>query len=186
LKGLKKPVILALNKIDLIQKGPAKTLVNEWKTAFPVHTTLAVSAKHGEGVDILLHSIRECLDYGPPFFPEDTLTDVPQRFIVAEMIREKVFRFTGEEIPYSIAVTVESFQEKPENGLVHIHAVIHVEKNSQKGIVIGKKGQLLKKIGYEARKDIERFLETKVYLELFVRVQKNWSKDAKALKKFGY
>ena len=123
---------------------------------------------------------------GPPFFPEETLTDLPERFIAAEMIREKVFRLTGQEIPYSTAVTVDSFSEKNGGGLVEINATIHIERDSQKGIIIGKKGSKLKKIGEDSRKDIERLLGTKVFLKLFVRVQKNWSKDTKAIRRFGY
>jgi GTP-binding protein Era len=126
------------------------------------------------------------LPQGPPFFPEETLTDLPERFIAAEMIREKVFRLTGQEIPYSTAVTVDSFSEKKSGGLVKINATIHIERDSQKGIIIGKKGSKLKKIGEDSRKDIERLLGTKVFLKLFVRVQKNWSKDTKAIRRFGY
>jgi GTP-binding protein Era len=126
------------------------------------------------------------LPEGSPFFPEDTLTDVPERFIVAELVREKVFRLTGEEIPYASAVTVEAFKEEPRGGMIRIHASIHVERRSQKGIIIGKGGRKLKEIGQAARADIERLLATKVYLALFVRVQKNWSRDTRALRKFGY
>jgi GTP-binding protein Era len=139
---------------------------------------------NGQQVENLLEAMEECLPEGPPYFPEDTLTDMPERFIAAEMIREKVFRFTGEEIPYATAVTVESFKEEPQ--LIRIQATIHVEKDSQKGIVIGKKGAKLKQIGREARLEIERMVGTKVFLKLFVRVQKNWSKDTKALRRLGY
>ena len=114
------------------------------------------------------------------------MTDVPMRFIAAEMIREKVFRQTGQEIPYSVAVTVDNFSEEKNGRLVRIDATIHVEHNSQKGIVIGRGGQKLKKIGEDARKELERMLACKVFLKLFVRVQKNWSKDTKALTRFGY
>jgi len=137
-------------------------------------------------VDLLLSEMENLLPAGPPFFPEDTLTDLPQRFIVAEIIREKVFRLTGQEIPYATAVTVESFKGKKDGQIVHIEATIHVERDSQKGIIIGKQGQKLKKIGEDARKEIERLLETRVFLKLFVRVQKNWSRDTKALRLFGY
>ncbi|MCP4369481.1 MAG: GTPase Era, partial [Deltaproteobacteria bacterium] len=141
---------------------------------------------HGDQVDKLLDTMEALLPQGPPFFPEETLTDLPERFIAAEMIREKVFRLTGQEIPYSTAVTVDSFSEKKAGGLVKINATIHIERDSQKGIIIGKKGSKLKKIGEDSRKDIERLLRTKIFLKLFVRVQKNWSKDTKAIRRFGY
>jgi GTP-binding protein Era len=124
------------------------------------------------------------LPEGPPFFSPDSLTDASERFIVSELIREKAFRLTGQEIPYSIAVTIDKFSENPR--LVNIHATLHVERDSQKGIVIGKGGSKLKQIGESARKDIEKLLGTKIFLKLFVRVQKNWTKDTKALRKFGY
>ena len=130
--------------------------------------------------------MEAALPHGPAYFPEDSITDVPERFIAAEMIREKVFRLTGQEIPYSIAVTVEEFSEDVNRGLVKIYASIHVERDSQKGIVIGKGGRKLKQIGEVARKDIERMLGARVFLKLFVRVQKNWSRDTKALRRFGY
>jgi GTP-binding protein Era len=114
------------------------------------------------------------------------VTDLPERFIASEMIREKVFRLTGEEIPYATAVTVEAFKEEKKGSLVRIHATIHVERDSQKGIIIGKGGRMLKSIGETSRREIERLLGVKVFLKLFVRVQKNWSKDTRALRKFGY
>jgi len=126
------------------------------------------------------------LPYGPPYFPEDALTDRPERFLAAEMIREKVFRFTGQEIPYSAAVTVDTFRTESTGGLVRIDACIHVERESQKAIVIGKKGLMLKKIGEAARHEIQDMLGAKVFLKLFVRVQKNWSRDTKALRRLGY
>jgi len=129
--------------------------------------------------------MKHCLPEGPAFFPEETLTDLPERFIAAEIIREKVFRLTGQEVPYATAVTIDSFFEE-KNGLVKISAVIHIERDSQKGIIIGKKGSKLKEIGEQSRKDIETMMGAKVFLKLFVRVQKNWSRDTKAIRKFGY
>ncbi|MBW2337254.1 MAG: GTPase Era, partial [Deltaproteobacteria bacterium] len=120
------------------------------------------------------------------FFPEDTLTDVSERFIVAELIREQVFRMTGEEIPYATAVTVDTFKAKKEGRLISIEATIHLERDSQKGIVIGKHGGKLKQIGTRSREQIEQQLGTKVFLKLFVRIQKNWRKDTKAIRRFGY
>jgi GTPase len=183
---LKVPVILALNKIDLIGKADLLVLIDKWSKAHSFQALVPISASTGDQVDSLLSEMETLLPEGPPFFPEDTLTDLPQRFIVAEIIREKVFRLTGQEIPYATAVTVESFKEKKGGQIVHIEATIHLERDSQKGIVIGKQGQKLKQIGEDARKEMERLLETPVFLKLFVRVQKNWSRDTKALRQFGY
>ena len=137
-------------------------------------------------MDDLLQVLEAMLPEGPPFYGEDMLTDSPERFIVAELIREKVFRLTGEEVPYATAVTIDSFKEDRRGKPVHITATIHVERDSQKGIVIGRGGRKLKQIGQAARTDIENLLDTRVYLELFVRVQKNWTRDTRALRNFGY
>ncbi len=186
LKSEKKPVILALNKIDLIKKPLLLTLIDQWKAVYPFHDIIPLSAKTGAQTDVLIHCIEALLQNGPAFFPEDSITDLPVRFLVAELIREKAFQLTGQEIPYAIAVTVEQFLEKKNARVAVIHAVIHVERESQKAIVIGKLGEKLKMIGETARHDIEALLEKKVYLKLFVRVEKNWSKDANRLRKFGY
>jgi GTP-binding protein Era len=185
LKQVKRPVLLALNKIDLVEKPPLLSLIDSWAKVHPFTAILPISAKKGTQVDTLLKEVEALLPEGPPYFPEDSLTDLPQRFIAAEIIREKVFRLTGQEIPYATAVTVDSFTRKKKD-LTTIYASIHVERDSQKGIVIGKSGAKLKQIGEEARKDLERMLETRVFLKLFVRVQKNWSRDTKALQQFGY
>ena len=126
------------------------------------------------------------LSFGPKYFPEEMITDLPERFIVAETIREKIFHLTSQEIPYSVAVVVNDFKEREGVNTIFIRATIHVEKPSQKGILIGKKGSMLKKVGQLARIDIEKLLDAKVYLELCVRVEKDWSKDIKALRKLGY
>jgi GTPase len=184
LSNTNKPVILAINKIDRQKSLNIAPIIEQWKSVYSFKSIVPISAKFGLGIEKLLDALLDLLPPGPPFFTEDTLTDMPMKFIVSEIIREKVFRLTGEEIPYSIAVTIEKYEEK--NNLSVIHAVIHVEKNSQKGIIIGKQGQMLKKIGQDSRKDIEKLLEHPIFLNLFVRVQKNWSKDTKALRKFGY
>jgi len=186
LEKQKRPVILVLNKIDLIKKLKLLTIIDKWTKTYPFESIIPVSAKHGTQVEELIGAMERILPNGPPFFPEDAITDMPERFIAAEMVREKVFRLTGEEIPYSIAVTVDSFSEDAKGSLVKIYATIHVERDSQKGIIIGKNGSKLKKIGEEARKEIQRMVGAKVFLKLFVRVQKNWSKDTKALRRFGY
>ena len=186
LKKFKTPVVIVLNKIDLVKKPALLTIMDNWAKAYSFEAIIPISAILGAQVEELLEAMEALLPKGPPFFPEETLTDLPERFIAAEMIREKVFRLTGQEIPYSTAVTIESFSEKKKGSLVKIHATIHVERASQKGMIIGKNGNMLKMIGTEARKEIERMVGTRVFLKLFVRVHKNWSKDTKALRRFGY
>jgi GTP-binding protein Era len=180
------PVLLVLNKIDQVQRPALLALIQAWSKRYPFAAVVPVSAKSGEQVDRLQTAMAENLPEGPPFFPPESLTDLPTRFIVAEMIREKAFRLTGQEIPYALAVTTDSFKEEKNGALIRIHATIHVERDSQKGIVIGKQGAKLKQIGEAARREIEALLRAKVFLKLFVRVQKNWTKDTKALRKFGY
>ncbi|MFO7554714.1 MAG: GTPase Era, partial [Desulfobacterales bacterium] len=175
-----------LNKIDLVKKPALLNIMDRWSKAYPFEAIIPVSAISGNQIDELIEAIEPLLPEGPRYYPEDTITDQPERFIAAEMIREKVFRLTGQEIPYSTAVSVQSFSEERNGALVKIHATIHVERSSQKGMIIGKNGSKLKMIGTEARKEIERMVGAKVYLKLFVRVHKNWSKDPKALRKFGY
>ncbi len=186
IKTVNTPVLLALNKTDLISKETLLLQLDLWKNEHDFSDMIPISARKGSQVDHLIMEMEKLLPENPPFFPEDALTDVPERFLAGEMIREKVFRLTGEEIPYSSAVTVDSFSEEAREKMITIHATIHVERESQKGIIIGKQGAKLKEIGTAARKDLERLLGTKVFLKLFVRVQKNWSRDTKALDKFGY
>jgi GTP-binding protein Era len=185
LARLRIPVILVINKIDLLPKPRLLAIIDRWRQRADYRAIVPLSARHGDGVEQLMDTLAAELPEGPPYFPEDAVTDMPERFIAAEMIREKVFRFTGQEIPYSAAVTIDGFDESRAD-LIRIHATIHVERDSQKGIVIGKNGAKLRTIGEEARKEIERMVGTKVFLKLFVRVQKNWSRDTRALRKFGY
>ena len=183
ISGRKTKAILALNKIDLVGKSQLLDLIAHWSAAHRFEAVVPISAIQGTQVETLLEAMVQALPCGPPLYPVGMLTDMPERFIAGEIIREKAFRLTGQEIPYSVAVTVESFKEgKP----VKIEATIHVERQSQKGMVIGKGGRKLKQIGEAARAEIERMLGSQVYLKLFVRVQKNWSKDTKALQRFGY
>jgi GTP-binding protein Era len=186
LQEIKRPVVLVLNKIDLIKKPALLTIMDSWTKFYPFEAIIPISAILGDQIEELIKAIETLMPKGPTYFPEETITDLPERFIAAEMIREKVFRLTGQEIPYSTAVTVDSFSEKKKRSLVKIDATIHVERSSQKGMVIGKNGSMLKMIGTEARKEIERMVDTKVFLKLFVRVHKNWSKDTKALRRLGY
>jgi GTP-binding protein Era len=186
LKNQDRPVILALNKIDLIEKSGMLEIIEKWSKVHGFKDVVPISARHGTQVEDLTATMEKILPAGPPFFPEDTLTDVSERFIAAELVREQVFRMTGEEIPYATAVTVDTFKEKKGGRLISIEATIHLERSSQKGIVIGKNGSKLKQIGKRSREQIEHMLGTKVYLKLFVRVQKNWRKNTKAIRKFGY
>jgi len=186
LEKIKRPVVLALNKTDLVKKPVLLSIIDKWAKAYSFEAIIPISAILGGQIEDLIDAMEALLPKGPPFFSEDTLTDLPERFFAAEMIREQVFRLTGQEIPYSTAVTIDSFSQEKKSALVKIHATIHVERTSQKGMVIGKNGSKLKMIGTEARKEIEQMVGTRVFLKLFVRVQKNWGKDTKALRKFGY
>jgi len=186
LQSQTRPVILALNKIDLIKKAGMLEIIEKWSKTYGFNEVVPISARHGTQVEDLIRVMENILPAGPPFFPEDTITDVSERFIVAELIREQVFRMTGEEIPYATAVTVDTFKEKKGGRLVSIEATINIERSSQKGIIIGKNGSKLKQIGTRSREQIEQLLGTKVFLKLFVRIQKNWRKDTKAIRRFGY
>ena len=186
LNSVAKPVVLVLNKVDLLpDKRTILDKMAAWATLHPFREIIPVSAGSGDGVEHLVETVSTYLPEGPAFFPDDILTDMPEKFIVAEMIREKVFRLTRDEIPYSTAVVVESFTDR-ENGVIAIAAAITLERATQKGIVIGKRGEMLKRIGTQARHDIERLLGVRVFLELFVKVEENWSERTSKLREFGY
>jgi len=180
------PVYLVINKIDLVPKTALLPLIQTYAERFSFAAILPVSGLTGEGVEEVLGEIGMVLPEGPRYYPEEMITDLPERFIVAEMVREKVLRQTRDEIPYGVAVVVESFTEKPEKNLVVIGAVIHVQRETHKKIILGKGGAMIRSIGKAARTDIERLLGTRVFLELFVRVQKNWTESERLLKEFGY
>ncbi len=186
LKSHPRPAVLALNKIDLIEKPKLLGLIDQWSQAHAFEAIVPISAEKNIQVDRLIQAMVDLLPQSPPLYPPGSLTDLSERFIAGEMIREKVFRLTGEEVPYAVAVTIDDYKEEKEGRLVKIFATIHVERDSQKAIVIGRGGAKLKEIGEAARKEIERMVGCQVYLKLFVRVQKNWSKDPKALQRFGY
>ncbi len=186
LAGVATPVLLVINKIDLVPKEALLAGIERYAQLYPFREIVPVSALSGDGVERVVELVRSYLPEGPVYFPDDILTDLPERFIVAEIIREKVFRLTRDEVPYSVAVEVETFKERPDGGLISIAAVINVERDSQKGIVIGRKGDMLKKIGMQARREIEQLLDSKVFLELFVRVRKDWSENPRLLKELGY
>ena len=186
LREARVPVFLVINKIDLVAKPKLLPLIDRFRGLHDFREIIPVSAATGDGVDRLLELIREVLPEGPKFFPDDMFTDNSERFIAAEIVREKILLLTQREIPYATAVTVDSFKEDEEKNLIRIAATITVEKDSQKGILIGKGGRMLKEIGTQARLEMEKFFAAKIFLELFVRVRKDWTKDAKWLKEFGY
>ncbi|MFZ3208073.1 MAG: GTPase Era [Geobacteraceae bacterium] len=179
------PVLLVINKIDLVVKESLFATIDTYARLYPFSEVVPICANTGDGVEQLVQLVHSSLPEGPQYFPDDILTDLPERFIVAEIIREKVFRLTHDDIPYSVAVAVDSFKER-DSGVVVIAATITVEKDSQKGIIIGRSGGMLKKIGSLARLEIERLLGARVFLELFVRVRKEWSENPQMLKEFGY
>ncbi len=184
LKNSRKTVILALNKIDLVQKAVIYELVSDFDRLHVFKAIVPLSAQKNIQVDRLLKEVKTALPEGPRLYPEDTFTDVSEKFMVKEIIREKVFRLTGMEIPYSSAVTVDAFDV--ESRLIVIHASIHVVRDSQKGIIIGKKGSMLSQIGSKARKDIEEMTGKKVLLKLFVKVTRDWNSNERILSEFGY
>jgi GTPase len=180
--GVVAPVFLVLNKVDLLAKEGLLPIIKRYADLYPFHAVLPLSALTGEGTERVVEELLKVLPPGPRYFPEDIPTDASERFLVAEIVREKVFLLTGQEVPYSSAVTIESFKEDTKKQMTTIHATIVLERSSQKGIVIGKGGQKLKSIGTAARKDIEKLLGQKVLLKLWVKVRKNWSKDGRFLK----
>ena len=186
LRKIKTPVILVANKIDKLQdKTKLLKILDDYSKQYKFAAMVPVSALNDKEFPDLVKEITKYLPEGPAYFPEDMITDQPERVIAAELIREKVLRSTHDEIPHSIAVEVEEFKERDEEN-IYIRATIFVERESQKGIVIGAKGSLLKKIGQQARKDIENLLYCKVYLDLWVKVKADWRNQDKALKQFGY
>jgi GTP-binding protein Era len=194
---VKKPALLLINKIDRVAKPRLLPLIEAYRQEFPFAEVVPVSAKTGAGIEELIALAIAQLPEGPPMFDEETLTDQPEHALVAEYVREQVLRHCRDEIPYSAAVTVDSFDEsereprpedrgKPLAGLVRIHATIHLERDSQRSIVIGKGGQMLKTIGTDARSSIERLLGAHVYLSLHVRVEPHWTERPASLRKLGY
>ncbi len=186
LTRVKSPAIMVLNKIDIIDKKKVLPLIRAYSQLFPFKAIVPVSALTGDGVDSLLSEIPGYLPVGPRYFPEDVPTDATERFLCAEIIREKVFLQTSQEIPYSTAVLIDSFKEDDIKKMITIHATIVIDKKSQKGIVIGKGGARLKSIGIAARKDMETLTGEKVVLKLWVKVKKNWAEDERFLKELGF
>jgi len=178
------PVLLLINKIDQTNQKDLETLVEEWKTLLPKAEIYPISALNKFNIEIIKHRIMELIPESPPYFEKDALTDKPARFFVTEIIREKILLYYQKEIPYSVEVVVEEFKE--EKNIINIRALIIVERDSQKGIIIGNKGAALKKVGAMARKDIEKFFEKKVFLQIFAKVEKDWRSRDNLLKAFGY
>jgi len=182
LSQVKTPVFLLINKVDLIKKDALLPLISEYSTLYKFAEIIPVSALKKD-LGELLDNVLKRLPVGPKYFPDDQLTDQPERFVVAEMIREKVFELTKDEIPYSTAVVIEEMKEEPE--ITRITAIIYVERDSQKGILIGKGGAMLKQIGTLARRDAEKLLGAKIFLQLWVKVKKGWREDDRMLKNIG-
>jgi len=187
LKRVKKPVFLVINKIDTIKKDELFEVVANFKNEHEFDEVIPISATTGENVETLLEVIKGNLEEGPQFYPSDFITDHPERFIISELIREKVLHLTHEEIPHSVAVVIdEIFRDDEQEELINVSATVIVERKSQKGILIGKQGKMLKEIGTLARRDIVNLLGSKIYLELWVKVQKDWRNKKIHLTDFGY
>jgi len=180
------PVILLINKIDQISKPDLLPLIERAQTLFNFTTIIPISATTGSGIDVFLSESYKLLPKSPPFFPEDSITDASERFIAGETIREKIFGMARQEIPYSVAVVVEEFKEDENKGILVIRATIYAEKESQKKILVGKGGEFIKRVGTLARKDLEGFFEIKIFLDLRVKLLKDWTKNEESLKRLGY
>ena len=178
------PVLLLINKIDLSNQEELVKLVEEWHALLPEAEIIPISAQARFNIDVVMKRIKALLPDSPPYFEKDQLTDKPARFFVTEIIREKILLYYDKEIPYAVEVVVEQFKEEAKS--IHIHAVIYVERESQKGIIIGHQGKALKKVMTEARKTLEHFFRKSIYLETFVKVDKDWRSSDKELKNFGY
>lgn len=185
LKKVKTPVFLILNKVDIVSKDKLFSIIEGYSKLMDFKAIIPISALKNDGTDIILSEALKYIPEGPQFFSEDTLTDQPEKVIAAEMIREKVLLNLDEEVPHGVGVEVMSFKER-EDGLINIQATIYCEKNSHKGIIIGKQGQMLKKIGSAARYEIERLLDTKIFLELWIKVKPDWRNNDSMLKDLGY
>lgn len=185
-QSVRTPIFLVINKIDQIHPDELLPLIESYKEKYEFSEIIPISALEGNNVETLLEQIKRYIPEGPQFYPADQVTDHPERFIVSELIREKALHLTREEIPHSLAVVIDKMERRDEKDVVHVMATIIVERDSQKGIVIGKQGKMLKEIGKRARLDIENLLGSKVFLELWVKVQKDWRNKASQLRDFGF
>lgn len=184
LKNTEIPILLLINKIDKSNQEGVEKAMNHWESQLPKAKIIPISAIEGFGVDKIMSEITAMLPCGTPYFPTDALTDKPERFFVSEIIREKILLNYQKEIPYSVEVVIETFKE--ENDIIRIEAIINVARETQKGIIIGHQGKALKKVGTQARKDLETFFGKKIFIKLFVKVTKNWRDNEQDLKRFGY
>ncbi|HEY3154110.1 MAG TPA: GTPase Era [Candidatus Binatia bacterium] len=185
LRGVDTPVLILLNKIDLVSKGKLLPLMERCAEVLPGKEIVPVSALKGDGLEITLNIVEQWLPKGPRYFTEGEYTDQSERFLASEIVREKVFLLTREEIPYGVAVTIDEFTEKEEKNLIVIAATIHTDRDSHKGILIGKRGAMLKEIGRQAREELEALLGCRIFLELFVRVDENWTRNPNLLTEMG-
>ncbi|WP_338451579.1 GTPase Era [Niallia oryzisoli] len=185
-QSVKTPIFLIINKIDRIHPDKLLTVIESYKEKYQFAEIIPISALEGNNVETLLEQVKNYLPEGPMYYPADQVTDHPERFIVAELIREKALHLTREEIPHSLAVVIDKIEGRQNQDLVHVMATIIVERDSQKGIIIGKQGKMLKEIGKRARVDIENLLGSKVFLELWVKVQKDWRNKASQLRDYGF
>ncbi|AOH55748.1 MULTISPECIES: GTPase Era [Bacillaceae] len=186
LQTVKTPVFLVVNKIDAMHPDELLPIIEKYQQLYPFAAVVPISALEGNNVDTLLEQIKEHLPEGPQFYPADQVTDHPERFIISELVREKVLHLTREEIPHSVAVVIDSIKKMDNSDTINVMATIVVERDSQKGIVIGKQGKMLKEVGSRARVDIENLLGSKVFLELWVKVQKDWRNKASQLRDYGF
>lgn len=185
-QGVKTPIFLVINKIDLIHPDKLLEVIQSYSEKFSFTEIVPISALQGNNIERILEQIKKYLPVGPQYYPADQVTDHPERFIITELIREKALHLTHEEIPHSLAVVMEKLDRSSEKNMIHVMATIIVERDSQKGIIIGKQGKMLKEIGKRARGDIENLLGSKVYLELWVKVQKDWRNKMGQLRDFGF
>ncbi|MDF2038659.1 GTPase Era [Bacillus sp. CMF12] len=185
-QSVRTPIFLVINKIDQVHPDELLKIIESYKEKYEFSEIIPISALEGNNVETLLGQIKEYIPEGPQFYPADQVTDHPERFIVSELIREKALHLTREEIPHSLAVTIDKMERREDKDVVHVMATIIVERDSQKGIVIGKQGKMLKEIGKRARVDIENLLGSKVFLELWVKVQKDWRNKMSQLRDFGF
>lgn len=186
MRSVKSPILLAINKVDLVEKERLLPTIDRFRALLPFAEIVPISAAEGDNVALLESLLVQYLPEGQPLYPLDQLTDQPERFIIAELIRERVFRLVYQEVPYAVAVLVEQVRTREGRALTDVEATIYVEKDSQKAIIIGRGGAMLKKIGELARPEIEKLLGTQVFLKLWVKVRSDWQKDDEALKRLGY
>lgn len=186
LRSVDTPVYLAINKVDAVSKPDVLTFIDTYRKLYPFREIVPISARNGTQLDTLKALILREMPEGPKYYPDDMLTDHPEQFIITEVIREKVLRLTREEVPHSVMVEIEQFERREGSDVLHIGAVIYTERESQKGILIGKRGDMLKRVGQLSRQELEALLGTKIFMELWVKVKKDWRNEPSFLRRFGF